>query len=368
MPSLRSQLATFVATRSPELGVRGLLAACDDAGFDLAEVIDLLADPYDHLDTDDAWMVEEAVYGSPGDLAYHLVEYAGARATTFATKSIALRDVDVMSRHAEVVASLAASQAIQDRRPLEVTLALIANAPSREEENMLGRIAAVYPLAALAESADAMTREQASLVGRALRQRTTPLHAYETLLGKVEPSCLLRALALFYEVQTTPAPEADAMLSAYAHVVRAEGKPLHAALEYAAKHGSPDWWLPILRAEGLRASEACLRLMETNMPAPQVAAKLSAAGYADGQVLNALLANGVGSHGSLSALQESGWNIEQMVRALAQRDVLLPEVRRHLHELGVPTTLQRSLLTHEWDADVIDLVLPGASKPLLERD
>ncbi len=64
MPQQTKPLAAFIVARLAEVVTPlELFAACDDAGFDLAELVDVLADPYDHLPEDPAWMLEGVMEG-----------------------------------------------------------------------------------------------------------------------------------------------------------------------------------------------------------------------------------------------------------------------------------------------------------------
>lgn len=371
MPPQTTPLAAFILERLPELATaREMFAACDAAGFDLAAVVDVLADPHDHLPESDAWLVERSNASSLEYLAYFLVEVAGAKAGSVAARSLALRDVDVTALHAQCSASIQAGRALRERRPVEEICALISQSWVGDQQWMLMRMGRAYPVETLASAVDTMAADHVHIVGASLRERMTALEAFEALLGEVDAACLLRALAIFWEVEVPSGSDEDARLATYARVARAENKPLHAALAYAQEQGPPEWWLPILRAEGLRPSEAALHLVESDTSGMQIAVMLAAAGYTDDEVLGALLANGLGSRTSLSALRSSGWSLPQMVRTLAAREVLLPEVRRHLHELGVPTEMQRVLLTAEWDESLVDLISapPHASLPRQTRE
>jgi hypothetical protein len=129
------------------------------------------------------------------------------------------------------------------------------------------------------------------------------------------------------------------------------------------------------RRHGLEGSRAALDLLEDGLTPSAIAASLAAAGYDDEEVFAALLENGVGSRRSLSMLRDSGWEIGRMVEALAHRGVLLPEVRRHLEDLGVGVAAQRVVLAKQWSEDRVDLVVEGheprprlTSGPPPERD
>ncbi len=107
MSVIPSPLGKLVAEQIMAGGpLASVFRAAQSAGHDLAEVLDVLAAPFDHLPERQAAEVEEAVYGT--DVIYELVEHAGMEmAVEVARRSLAFTDVDARSHHARFKARLA---------------------------------------------------------------------------------------------------------------------------------------------------------------------------------------------------------------------------------------------------------------------
>lgn len=339
-----------------------VFGAAEAAGHDLAEVLDVLAAPFDHLAERQGAEVEEAaLYGT--DVIYELVEHAGVDAAAeIASRSSAFAEVDVRSHHASFKARLRAQAAIVDEDPLTTTYGLIADGGVSHEDRrwLLERMARVYQVEELGQIAGHVARGDAAIIGGVLRKHRSPLEALETLLGEWEPETVLLVLDRFWDVARPPGDPRTALVRTYAALSRTEFRPLNRPLSYAARHGEPSWWLPLLREHGLKGSHAALHLVESGTDRLTIARLLSDAGYADEDVLTALLENGIGTRPSLSTLRDGGWGLEAMVKTLAKKGVLLPEVRGHLEDLGVPRSAQRQVLLEHWPDSIVDLVLAEA--------
>lgn len=375
MPTPPATLPSLIAGRLlAGAGPDELFAECEAAGFDLAAVIDILTEPYDHLPEGDAWEVEEVLEAGWAwdDPLFQLVEYAGlAAAAEVAARTSHWADVDVEAHHRGVAAWRRAGAAMDDRLDVREVYHLIADeeVPEAGRCGLLDSLARVYPLEELAMLAPVITRGHAELVGDVLRRRLSPLEAFEALRGEVESSELFAALNRYWLVELAAnGSEEDAVLDTHARLLRQEFKPLASALRFARRQGERAWWMPILRRHGLKGSRAALDLLEDGLSPSEIAESLARAGYDDDEVLAALLENGIGSRPSLSMLRDSGWEIDRMVEALAHRSVLLPEVRRHLEDLGVGAAAQRVVLAKHWSEDLVDVVLDGQEpRPRLTR-
>lgn len=367
-PSLVAKLvAEEVMAGNPMARVFG---AAESAGYDLADVLDVLAAPFDHLAERQGAEVEEAaLYGT--DVIYELVEHAGMDAAAeIASRSRAFAEVDVRSHYTSFKARLRAQAAIVDEDPLASTYGLIADGDVSHEDRrwLLERMARVYPVNEFGQIAGHVAQGDASIIGEVLRKHQSPLEALETLLGELAPETMLVVLERFWDVARQPGDSRTALVRAYAALSRAEFRPLNRPLSDAASRGEPDWWLPLLREHGLKGAQAALHLLESGTDRLTIATQLSDGGYADEDVLTALLENGIGTRTSLSTLRDSGWHLDEMVKTLADRGELAPEVRGHLEDLGVPRSAQRQVLLEHWPELVVDLVLdpPGAT-PALPR-
>lgn len=342
-----------------------LFHAAAHAGHDLGEVLDVLADPFDHLPAHVAAEVEEAgVYGWT-DILYELVEHAGMeRAIEIAGRSSSFLDVDVRAHHAGVVARLRAQAAIMDEEPLATAYSLVADdtVPESHRTWLLESLARVYPIEELSEIATIVAPAHASVIGKVLRHHQTPLAALEYLLSELPPGSIVDVLVSFWGVERPSSGDAlTSLVGTYATLSREEFRPLNRPLRFAASKANPEWWLPILREQGLKGSHAALTLLESGADSLRVARLLTQGGYSDGDVLTALLENGVGTRRSLSTLRDSGWSIQTMVQSLTERGQLLPEIRSHLEELGVPRAAQREVLLPHWPQPILALVLEGSS-------
>ncbi|NOY94741.1 MAG: hypothetical protein GXP55_26485 [Deltaproteobacteria bacterium] len=337
---------------------RDLFAACEAAGHNLTDACEMLTDPWDRVADEVAAHVADLVNWN--DLLYHLVEYAGpARAAEVAATVPEWRDVDVVAHHRGVKAQRRADGAITDEVPIGEAYALVADEaiPARQLGWLLHRMARVYGLEELAALAEAISPAHATVVAGVLRAHMSPLSAFEELLHEVDADSLLRALEIYWDIPRSGGTERDALLATYARLTQQEFKPLARVLPFARARGEPAWWLPMLRENGLRASQAALVLLESGAPSLRIAELLAAARYSHEQVFGALLENGIGTRTSIAKLRESGWSADQMVRTFATRGVLLPEVRCSLEDLGVPASAQRPLLVKYWEESLVDLVL-----------
>lgn len=365
-----SALARFIADRIDDApNARALLEACETEGFTLDAACHVLTDPWEHFVARDAAEVEENLRWHWGDLLLVLVESFGlGRAGEIAAATDVWRDVDVAAYHAGHLACLAAEAAITDEVPIRKAfeLATDTKVPPARKAGLLDRLARVYPAAEVAGLADAVSPRQAATLGGVLQRQLSPLAAFDELLGAVEPEVVLLALERFWDVRVDEGATEDVLLATYARLAREELQPLDAIRRFAIARGEPTWWVPILRGEGLKASHAALWLLEAGTSTLGVAELLGRGGYADPEVLAALLENGVGTRASLAILRESGWSAATMVESLAARGMLLPEIRARLEDLGVPREAQRPLLRRCGEASMIDLVLEplGATKAL----
>jgi hypothetical protein len=188
------------------------------------------------------------------------------------------------------------------------------------------------------------------------------LKAFEALRDEVDDAVLLRVLERFFDVRIAgDVPDSERVVATYALLLRESARNLAPAVHLGSTRGPVDWWLPILRRHGFRPSLAALHLLEKCERAVDVGDILATAGYDDDEVLRALLDNGVGTRSSLAALRAGGWNLDRMLESLFRRRVLLPEVRAHLEDLGIPRAAQRPVLLRHWPAAIVDLVLHEAT-------
>ena len=356
--------AAFVAAHVLAGGApHELFAACEAAGRDIAAVMDVLGNPFAHLSEGDAWEVEEMLAGI--DPVFHLVEHAGVSAAAeIAARTAGWAGVDVEALHRGVAAVRCAEAAFTEGVDLLGAYRRIADeaVPNENREGLLRRLAHVYPLAELAALAPEIPGDHARTIGRVLRDRLTPLQAFEALHAEVEIVPLRAALENFWSVPLrAPSEPKDALLDTYATLLCRELQSLSAALPLARRSGAPAWWLPILRRHGLKASRGALELLESGMAPADIAELLAAAGYDDDEVLAALLENAIGPRVSLSMLRDSGWEVARMVEALAGRGLLPSELRRHLEDLGVGIEMQRLTLGRHWSTPLVELVLEGHS-------
>lgn len=362
-----SRLAPFIADHL-EAGadVCALLVACEAGGFSLAETCELLADPWEHFEASIAADLETLVGWGDDALLLALVGAFGfARAGGIASATKLWRDTDVAARLAEIQAWRAVEAAITDEVPVTEAFARATDSrlSSRWAAQALARLAHVYLPEELASLAPVASPEEAAVIGRVLRTHLSPLTALEVLLDEVEPAEALLALQRFWAVELGAGAATDVVLSTYARLARAEHRPLDAVRRFAEERGDPNWWLPILRREALKASHAALWLLEAGVSGLHTAALLAAGGYTNAEVLTAFLENGLGTRPSLNLLRDFGWSASTMVEALTARGMLLPEIRGQLEGLGVPPGAQRSLLTACWDEEVVDLVLSRPQLP-----
>ena len=349
-----------------------VFGAAAAAGYDLAEVLDILYSPRGHhLDEGEAAEVDEAYHGY--DVLFELVECVGLDAAAeAASRSQDFAEVDVRAHYTSYRAQLRARTAIMDEVPVATTFGLVTDAAVSDTDRrwLLESMTRVYALEELAQITDQVREEDAATIGAMLRKQSA-LEALETMLPELAPDTVLVMLETYWNVPRQPGQADAALVRTYAALCRSEFRPLRHALGYAAGRGEPDWWLPLLREQGFKGAQAALHLLESGTGPLAIAQLLSEAGYADEDVLTALLENGIGTRTSLATLRDSGWRLDAMVKALAERGELLPEVRRHLLALGVPLSAQRQVLVGHWPTPVVDLViesqltprLPGAGEP-----
>lgn len=108
------------------------------------------------------------------------------------------------------------------------------------------------------------------------------------------------------------------------------GASLWQVWEVLSEREAPSTWLAAFRREGFNANAAALACMEVGLSSAATGVAMSAAGYADGQVLEGLRANGAGTDPSLRALAEDGWRPERLAEMMREAGALEPEVREAL--------------------------------------
>lgn len=361
MSSTPSQLA-YVICDVLLLGGPGseFFARVHKRRIDLAFVLDVLSDPFEHLAEDEAWEVAHGGWVA-FDPLYCMVECVGLeRAREVARRTKSWSDVDVQAHHAGVRARQLAADAIMDEVAVVDAYALITDPsiPNEHRVALLARLAHVYPTEALATLPANVPDSHVDIVAGVLRKHSSALEALEDLARDVEEHLVLRALERFWAVPVERrATSESALLGTYALLCHREGTGIGRVLEFARMRGEASWWMPILREHEFKTSHAALHLLEAGESALEIARSLQRAGYDDEQVLAALLENGLGQRDSLSTLRQCGWDIDRMAKTLASRGALPSELRAQLAALGVGSLAQRSILERHFEATVVRLVM-----------
>lgn len=360
-----SRIAQLVGEKlTAGLGLAEVFSAAEAEGHDLADVLDVLAEPFASFEPQRAMEVETTLYGE--DVIRVLAEHGGLdEAVQVVERSRVFRGVDVQAHYAGRNAVERAAGAITDEVDPREAYSLVVHSavPRQDRDRLVERMAHVYPLAELSLIAQEASARDADIIGTELDDYMDALSALESLVdeGELDTDAALATMQRFFAVPRPVGDSRTALLSIYVSLCREDHRSLGRPLRFAARTGEPEWWLPILREGDLKGSQAALCLLQSGADRWTIAKLLSDAGYRDDDVLTALLENGIGTRTSLATLREAGWRLAAMVDALATRGALVPQVRDHLEDLGVPRSAQRALLLEHWESAVVDLVLDTPS-------
>jgi hypothetical protein len=317
-------------------------------GLDLADVLD--ASMYEGPGEDGEWFEVEL----DGLLA--LAEHLGLeRAADIAARSRTCAHVDVPHYVATSRARSEVRAAIGQRTALSVLFGSEAFAYLDESERaLLARETAWrYPIAELVDPT--LPEPWRAMLRGELGRRFTAFEAFEALAGVVDDRARVQALIDIWDVAAHPDAD-DAVLACFAAVSRAESRPMGVVARFAMARDASGAWLGVMRAHDFKGAQAALLFLEAGWTPPSIAHALAAAGYDDASIVAALLENGLGTHASLVLLQAAGWSAARLVATLHARDVMLPEVRGRLDELGVPRATQITLVERHWSPSAVALV------------
>ena len=336
-----------------------LFAAAEQESIDLACLLDILEAPYTYLTDEEANEVEEIYYYD--DLIYELVEHAGLdRAQQIASKTTQSADLEVPIIHACHSAYLAASEAVSSDVPLEVVFDLITKAVSlgTPKESLWWEVVRMRPVHETARMAGLAEGDVCDRIGELLRQKCSAMDAFNEMVDCAAPAeDVVLALVRFWQVTGIQGEGEEGVLSAYACVSRDAFQSLNKVIAFASERGDAEWWIPILRQYGLRASQATLFLLEEGKTVVHIICILAQSGFSDDEVLSALLENACGQRSILRMLFKSNWSIHQLTCALRAQGSLPFEVRDSLMPLGYSRSDVRSALLSCWPQEEVELTI-----------